>query len=183
MQRQLPISIILGCVMIFLLSCDKGVGPTQQAATPAQSGYMAGTIRFQNWPPADSLVDLRLVAFQNFPPTNIVNEVLAGAAEVYPVLGDTNHLPYYVSSTGYVAKFTARQYKYIVVAQRYGPGLTSDWRAVGQYDLDSNYAVPSAATVVANDTTRNININVDFRNPPPPPQLAPGSMHRSAHRQ
>lgn len=170
----------LGALFLFL-SCDKGVGPATQTPPPAPSGYLAGRIQFQNWPPADSLIDLRLVAFQRFPPSNIVNEVLSGGAEVYPTLGDTNHLTYYVASLDYVAKFTAREYKYIVVAQRFGPAITTDWRAVGQYDLDSNYAVPSSATVVANDTTRNININVDFHNPPPQP-FAPSSGRRSAIR-
>lgn len=130
---------------------------------------MSGVIRYQHWPPQDSLLDLRIVAFTVFPPSNIVNEVLLRRAIVYPPLEDTALVPFFVDSLAYIFSLPPNEYKYIVVAQQFGPTVTTDWRAVGQYDLDSNLSVPSPVTIVADDTTRDIDINVDFANPPPQP--------------
>ena len=44
-----------------------------------------------------------------------------------------------------------------------------DWRAVGQYDLDTILTEPSPVVVTANDTLDGIDILVDFANLPPPP--------------
>lgn len=141
-------------------------------------GYMSGVIRYQHWPPRDSLHDLRLVAFRVFPPSNIVSEVLLGRAVVYPPLGDTALVPFFVDSLRYQFSLPAGEYKYVVVAQQYGPTVTTDWRAVGQYDLDSNYAVPSPVMVIADSTVVGIDIRVDFSNPPPPPPPPPSGLER-----
>ena len=117
-------SSILALSLAVLFACDKGVSPSAQPPPPA--GYMSGTIRYQNWPPRDSLVDLRLVAFSLFPPTNIVNEVLAGRAAVYPALGDTSHLPFIVDSVKYLFSLSPGTYEYVAVAQQFGPNITSD---------------------------------------------------------
>lgn len=130
---------------------------------------MSGVLRYQHWPSPDSLLDLRIVAFTVFPPSNIVNEVLLGRAIVYPPLGDTALVPFYIDSLHYIFSLPANEYKYVAVAQQFGPTVTTDWRAVGQYDLDSNRTVPSPVTIVAHDTTRDIDISVDFANPPPQP--------------
>ncbi len=152
---------------LLLSSCDKGLSPS--AAGPTVSmGYMSGMIRYQHWPPGDSLVDLRLVVFRVFPPTNIVNEVLLGRAVVYPPLGGSA-LPFYVDSLLYEFSLPAGEYQYVAIAQQFGPAISTDWRAVGQYDLDSNLFIPSPVMIVENDTTYDINFNVDFTNPPPPP--------------
>jgi hypothetical protein len=152
-----------------LSGCDKGLSPSISAPPPIPMGHMSGVIRYQHWPPRDSLHDLRLVAFRVFPPSNILGEVLLGRAVVYPPLGDTALVPFFVDSLRYRFILPAGEYKYVVVAQQYGPIVTTDWRAVGQYDLDTNLVVPSPVTIAADDTSRNIDINVDFRNPPPPP--------------
>ena len=168
--NRLPGVILIMSLFILLSGCDEGLSP----AVPAvPMGFMAGVISYHHWPPRDSLVDLRLVAFRVFPPTNIVSEVLLGRAVVYPPLGDTALVPFFVDSLPFGFSLPAGDYKYVVVAQRYGPDLYADWRPVGQYDLDTNLAVPSPVTIVVNDTTRNVDINVDFANPPPPPFIHP----------
>jgi hypothetical protein len=170
MSRLLRVFLINVLPVLLLESCDKGLSPSAPPSQPIPMGYMSGVIRYQHWPSRDSLHDLRLVAFRVFPPSNIVNEVLLGRAVVYPPLGDTALVPFFVDSLPYQFILPAGEYQYVVVAQQYGPGVTTDWRAVGQYDLDSNLTVPSPVTVAADDTSRNIDINVDFRNPPPPPE-------------
>ena len=169
---RFPRIVLIVSLFVLLHGCDEGLSPT---ATGVPTGFMSGIVRYQHWPPRDSLVDLRLVAFRVFPPTNIVNEVLLGRAVVYPPLGDTAFVPFFVDSLLFGFSLPAGEYKYVVVAQRYGPDLYADWRPVGQYDLDTNLAVPSPVTIVANDTTWNVAINVDFRNPPPPPFVQPES--------
>ncbi|MEK9135918.1 MAG: hypothetical protein AAB393_02240 [Bacteroidota bacterium] len=170
MNHSLARFLVAVLLAAALGSCDKGLGPTVAPAPSVASGYMSGLIRYQHWPPRDSLHDLRLVAFRVFPPTNIVNEVLLGRAFVYPPLGDTALVPFFVDSLRFKFSLPTGVYQYVVVAWQYGPGVTTDWRAVGQYDLDTNFVVPSPVTIIANDTTGSININVDFRNPPPPPE-------------
>jgi len=153
-------------IAVFAGGCDEGLKP---AAPVIPTGYMSGLIRFQHWPPPDSLVDLRIVAFRVFPPMNIPTEVQLGRVAIYPPLGDTTHLPFHVDSTRYGFALQAGEYPYVIVAQRYGQNILADWRVVGQFDLDSILTVPSLVTILENDTTFNINISVDFSNPPPPP--------------
>jgi len=160
-------TLFLVTFLVVVFGCDKGISPSAQPPPPA--GYMSGTIRYRHWPSSDSLIDLRIVAFSLFPPSNIVNEVLAGRAAVYPPLGDSALVPFYVDSLSYAFSLSSGEYQYVAVAQQFGPNITSDWRAVGQYDLDSNLVVPSPVTINPNDTTAHVDINVDFDNPPPPP--------------
>ncbi|MER3523731.1 MAG: hypothetical protein C4326_06590 [Ignavibacteria bacterium] len=148
---------------ITLTACNEGLAPRVE-----KSG-ISGTIRYKHWPPQDSLRDLRLVAFKRFPPSNIVGDILQGNAVVYPPIGDTALVPFYVDSLKYTAPLPPGKYEYVVIAQRYGPNIFTDWRPVGQYDLDTNYATPSPVVVLDGTLTRFVDINVDFRNPPPFP--------------
>jgi hypothetical protein len=149
-----------------VISCDGGLAPPERAEGPP---YLTGLITYRNWPPADSIVDLRLVLFVNYPPGDIVQEVLSGRAVVHPPLGDTSLVPFFVDSLRYGLTAPAGTYAYVVVAQQFGPNIRQDWRAVGQYDLDADPSVPTPVTLADGDTTRGINILVDFLNPPPTP--------------
>jgi hypothetical protein len=146
-----------------ILSCDEGLAPRSDNLA-IQTG-IAGTVLFENWPAPDSLVDLRLVAFRTFPPENIFVEVISGQAFAYPAIGDTTRIPLYVDQYDFQFELPAGEYGYLVVAQQYGDDLFSDWRAVGQYDLDSD-SLPSPLEVIENQVTRNIIIGVDFNNLP-----------------
>ncbi|HEX9655999.1 MAG TPA: hypothetical protein VGB89_03655 [Bacteroidota bacterium] len=152
----------------FLLGCDKGIQPTQ-AGGGGGAGTMTGLITYRNWPTIDSLHDLRIIAFRLFPPTNVVNEVLQGRAIVYPSLGDTSLVPFFVDSLRYSFTLASGTYQYVVIAQQFGPSVTTDWRPVGQFDLDSNLTQPSTVDIVAGEATAGIDILVDFANPPPAP--------------
>jgi hypothetical protein len=154
--------VLLGSVV----SCDGGLAPPERAAGPP---FVSGLITYRNWPAADSIVDLRLVLFRNFPPGDIVQEVLSGRAVVYPAIGDTSLIPFFVDSLAYLFTAPSGTYAYAVVAQQFGPNVQEDWRAVGQYDLDFDLSVPSPVTLTDGDTTRGIDIAVDFLNPPPTP--------------
>jgi hypothetical protein len=155
--------IVVILLLIFLPGCDHGLEPPKENVRTAISGI----ISYQNWPPPDSLLDLRLVAFKEYPPTNIFFEVTSGRAIVYPPILNEG-LPLNVTDYTYIMDLPAGEYAYLVVAQQYGINITSDWRAVGQYDttgtgLDS---IPTTIMLKENRVLDSINIRVDFHNLP-----------------
>jgi hypothetical protein len=167
---RMPTKYALALLLLFSFSsCDQGMKPPP----PAPFTGFSGVVRFRNWPPADSLRDLRIVAFRNFPPRSIFEEVLNGRAVVYPSLLDTFDLPLFVDTVRFLIPTPTGRFEYIAVAQQFGPNLFTDWRPVGQYDLDTNRAVPTPIDVIQDIETQHIDIDVDFRNPPPPPFAHP----------
>lgn len=168
-MRFIPLAAIL-VLIVSVIGCDKGLGPSSTSPAAAGMGAFKGTVRFQNWQLADSLYDMRLIAFRVFPPQDVVNEVQQGRAVVYPPLITGGALATRnTDSVQYTLQIQAGTYPYVVIAQQFGPNIFMDWRAVGQYDLDTNLTQPSPVVVTAGDTTRNIDILVDFAHLPPPP--------------
>ena len=151
---------LLSGILIFS-RCDHGLSPADATVVTGISGEITYE---DNWPPADSLKDLRLVAFKKFPPRNIVLEVLSGEAIVYPPI-DSASLQFYVTSQEYSMELPPDTFEYIVVAQRYGDDVFNDWRAVGQYDTDED-SLPTPIILKENTFLKNINIHVDFENLP-----------------
>jgi hypothetical protein len=170
-MRRLNLVILLICFGVLLIpGCDKGIqAPPETAPGGAEQQGFSGVIRYSNWPPTDSLVDLRLIAFKTFPPRNILADALTGQAIVYPPIGPSPSLPFNVDTTHYFVPTPPGEFQYIVVAQQFGPNVFSDWRAVGQYDLDANLAVPTPIRVPENGRVRNVDIVVDFSRRPPQP--------------
>jgi hypothetical protein len=146
------------------------VGPPPPSEPPTD-GALSGIVTYRNWPPLDSLFDLRIVAFRDFPPGDILGAVLGGRAIVYPALGDTALVPFFVDSLAFRFSLPAGEYKYLAVVHQFGRNLFTDWRAVGQYDTDSDPLVPTPIVVPGGDTLRGVTIPVDFVNRPPPPFL------------
>jgi hypothetical protein len=156
---------------VLALRCDKGLAP--QAETTTFTG-ISGTIFFQNWPPADSLVDLRLVAFKKFQPKftaqDIFIQILSDPPEAftYPGLSDTTRIPADVDKFDFDFELPAGTYEYLVVAHRYGPDILADWQAAGQYDVDAD-SLPSPITVTEGKVIQNVLISVDFHDLPMQP--------------
>jgi hypothetical protein len=158
------------CVLLATVmagGCDEGLQPP--ATAPAVPGIVSGTVRFLNWDSAGTFLDLRLVFFRNFPPPDIIQEVLQGRASVYPPLGGGSLALPGADSVAYAATVSPGVYRYIAIAQQFGPDVMADWRAVGQYDLDTNLTIPSPVTVAAGERLAGIDISVDFDHLPPPP--------------
>ena len=169
MQRHFRKSSLFLLLLCFLPSCDEGLQPPQVGGSVAL-GTFTGLVTFTNWEAVDSLYDLRLVAFTVYPPDDILNEVLQGRAIVHPPLQTGQ--PFAARGTdsvSYSIVVPAKTYPYVVIAHQFGPDVFNDWRPVGQYDLDTNLTTPSSVVVVDGQTTPNINIIVDFENPPPLP--------------
>ena len=167
MRRAIRVRHLLLLVLVALAACDEGLGPP--ASPPVPPGVLAGTVRFFHWDSAGPTLDIRLVAFRVFPPGDIIAEVLQGRAVVHPPVGGPPLVTGTPDSADVLLTLPAGEYPYVVVAQQFGPVMTTDWRAVGQYDLDSNLTSPSPVLILPGDTTRGIDIIVDFTRIPPPP--------------
>ncbi len=169
-MARLRIIAVLPVVILLLWSgCDKGLAPLNEP-----SGF-SGVIRFKNWPPPDSVLELRLVAFERYPSdtSNIILALLSGEAVVYPPVGSTgfakfvDSIPYVFTDEGAVIKVT--RYDYVVVAHRYGTNFLADWQPAGVYTTTPNSFEPAPVQVLLHRVVPNIDINVDFDNPPPKP--------------
>lgn len=150
-------------------SCDTGLSPLNEP-----SGF-SGVVHFRHWPPPDSVRELRIVAFERYPTDSagIIAALLAGQAAVYPEL--ERRLPTFVDSIEY--EFTTKKglnlkvtnYEYVIVAQQYGPNVLTDWRPAGVYSARPHSFEPAPVRVLLHRIIPNINIDVDFNNPPPRP--------------
>lgn len=151
-----------GFLLFFISSCDQGIVPE-----PPPAYGIAGTAYFSNWPPPDSIQDLRLVAFKSYPTGNVVNEVLQGNARFTNRLGP--HGAAEISYTLLLSPLQPGTFEYIAVAQQYGPNLFADWRAVGVYYAAGDTTRPGTVFVPGNAIVQGVDIYIDFDNPPPPP--------------
>lgn len=146
------------------MGCDGGLHPPE----PIPKSYIAGTVYFINdlsdWPPADSILEIRVVAFKTYPPKDIISEIINKQA--YFTI-DT--LPRFVDSARYYIDIPDAPtiIQYIVVAQRYGTIM--EWRAIGVWTLSGDKTKPSELNIDWGMHFDSINIEVDFKNLPPQP--------------
>jgi len=164
------LAVFLALSLGFIAGCDKGLGPLNEP-----SGF-SGVIHFKNWPADQSTVlELRLVAFTAFPSDSVAifPALLAGQAVVYPPVGATGFkkfvdtLHYAFTTQGTTLQLTT--YKYIAIAQRFGTNYFADWKPCGVYTLGPNAFDPAPVQVLLHRVIPNIDITVDFNNPPPKP--------------
>lgn len=149
--------------IITLASCDGGLEPYKAE----EMSYIKGRIYYKNgkdnWPPKDSVLEVRVVAFKNFASDSIYKDIISGNA-IY-----TNEsTAMYVDSADFVieVKEAPVNFNYIVVAQRYGSLF--EWRAIGVYTVNGDVFNPSKL-FVEKGKSYFITMNVDFNNLPPQP--------------
>ena len=159
------LSIIVALCTLVPCGCDQGLAP--EPAAPSTHVYgIRGVITFKNWPPADSVRDLRLAVLQNYPVENLVNEVLLGRARF------TDRLPYGLDSIAYTLTLTPLppgRFPLVGVAQQYGPNQLSDWRVVGVFFANGDTTRPGAIDVPPDSIVSGIDVHVDFQHLPPQP--------------
>jgi hypothetical protein len=147
-------------------ACDQGLSPEGSSHPTPVYGFR-GTVHFKNWPPRDSIVDLRVVSFKHHPSQNILDDVLQGRAGFTPRLQ-----PYGADSIAYtliLSPIPAGAFAYTAVAQQFGQNINTDWRAVGLYLSAGDTSGPGSISVPGDSVISGIDIFVDFNNPPPPP--------------
>jgi len=174
MNRRLLIPVLLYLFILVLYGCDKGLNPDP-------SGF-SGVIRLTNWPPPDSVWELRLVAFKN-PPTDsssLIIEWLRGNVLVYPPIGSpsftkTDSTGRFVDSIRYNVLLQGIdvdepvRYSYVALAWRYSPNVFTDWRPAGIYTHQQGSFIPRPLVIAKHQFVRGVDILCDFRNPPPRP--------------
>jgi len=167
-------NIFYSLVVVLIISlhgCDKGIEPGEESVAVG----FGGTINFQGeWP--EGIKRTHLVVFKEaikdtsdfFPPNlSFVVDSIPHKSEVfnYNSLED-NFLPVFQLNPG--------SYKYIVVAQSKTENISlrrRDWFVVGVYCTNSDQTKPATLVIPPGRFLDNINITVDFNNPPPqPPQ-------------
>lgn len=163
------IPFILLLVLILISGCDKGIEPGEQLGPAGFSGKVTflGT-----WP--EGIKRTHLVVFKSpikasedfFPPnlTFIVDSIPYRSSEFSYNSFDNNFVPIFQIGAG--------SYNYVVVAQSSTPDISldrKDWVVVGVYCLNGDQTNPAVLSISAGKVTENVNIVVDFNNPPPQP--------------
>ena len=162
-------------VALLMSGCeDSGLWDGGLAPLNEPSGF-SGVIHFKNWPPPDSVQELRIVAFLEYPrdSANILQVLIAGGAAIYPPVG-TKGLTQYVDSLPFVftdegTYLKPATYNYVLIAHKYGSNILTDWRPAALYadPPESFNYIP--LRVLLHRITPGVNFYVDFHNPPPKP--------------
>ena len=160
------VSVITYC----LLACDHGIEPLE-----AESSGFSGTVTFNSeWP--DSIKRSFLVVFQN--PLNsdsdftifnlkyLSREIPLGSSQYAYSSLDSAFIP---PEPG---PFPSGSYSYVAVVQQSTENLSfarKDWFVSGVYYANGDTTDPGTMLIPDSTFVRNIDITVDFGNPPPQP--------------
>lgn len=160
--------LLNGLLALLLCHCNGGLDPTALPPNAELGGRLTVRGGNESYPPRDSILDLRVVAFRTMPrDSSIIAAVLAGQAYFTPtsILDSTR---YTISISFTEGTPEPLRLEYIAVAQQYGPNVFRDWRVVGVYASDSLWT-PKAVVLTRGERRSDIDITIDFRNPPPQP--------------
>jgi len=158
--------------LFFLIvnSCDHGIEPLE-----AETSGFSGTITFvSDWP--DSVKRSFLIVFQDplLSDTNFTIFNLKFLSREIP-FGSTVH-NFSSLDSAYIppdpGPFPAGTYAYVAVVQQSTPNLSlarKDWFVSGVYYANGDTTKPGTMVIPDSTFVRNINITVDFNNPPPQP--------------
>jgi hypothetical protein len=156
----------------FIAGCDKGIEPAE-ATVLGQMGF-TGKITFTGTWPA-GIKRTHIVIFKN---------IIQSADDFsLPNLSFViDSIPYRSSSYTYssiennnefsILTLAPGDYNYVIVAQSKIATLSldrKDWSVVGIYYSGNDYSKPGTMKIQNGVMTTDININVDFNNPPPQP--------------
>jgi len=162
----------LGIIITFFFSgCDKGIEPGELTEPVGFGGKVSflGT-----WP--SGIKRTHLVVFKNeikdtsdfFPPNLafVIDSIPYRSSSFNYSSLENNFLPIFQLAPG--------NYKYVVVAQSKTELISlrrRDWFVVGVYCINNDQTKAAALSIPPGKFLKDINITVDFSNPPPqPPQ-------------
>jgi hypothetical protein len=170
--KYLKLFLVVAASCIILISCDHGIEPKPVLKSPP--GF-SGTIRFlSEWP--DSVKRSFLVVFENPLKSDsdftILN--LKFLSREIP-LGVQTH-DFSSSDSAYIpatpGPFPPGSYAYVAVVQQSTDELSlarKDWFVSGIYYANGDTTTPGIMVIPDSTFVKNININVDFNNPPTQP--------------
>lgn len=169
-MNKILLNIFLFLFAFFVLSCNKGIEPGEPIG---QSGFSGKVTFVGKWP--EGIKRTHVVVFKN---------------EIKKVEDFFNYFSFIVDSIPYASKefkynsidnpfnpnikITPGVYSYVVVAQSKTPEITlvrSDWAVVGVYCINGDQTKPKTLIINPGQITSDVNITVDFNNPPPQPPM------------
>lgn len=168
MQQWHRLLVALISALLAIAGCDGGLDPTKLPPEAILSGRLIVRGGTASYPPRDSLRDLRVVAFRSIPrDSSIIAAILEGQAYFTQssVLDSNSYTITIPFSEGTPEPL---RLEYIAVAQQYGPNIFRDWRVVGVYAADTLWT-PKAVVLTRGERRTDVDITIDFRNPPPQP--------------
>ncbi|MBE0573072.1 MAG: hypothetical protein IH618_16130 [Ignavibacteriaceae bacterium] len=162
-------------LMLFAVTCDDhGIEPKPETPIDKVSGFSGSVTFIGEWP--DSIKRAFVVVFQNplltpgdftvFNLKYLSREIPIGAAAYEYSSLDSAFIP---SVPG---PFPPGTYAYIAVAQQSTDELSlarKDWFVSGIYYTQGDTTQPGTMLIPDSTFVENINITVDFNNPPPQP--------------
>jgi hypothetical protein len=157
-------------VIYCLVSCDHGIEPLE-----AETSGFGGTVTFvSDWP--DSVKRSFLVVFQNpllsdsdftiFNLKYLSREIPLGSTAHNFTSLDSSYIP---PEPG---PFPSGSYAYVAVVQQSTENISlarKDWFVSGIYYANGDTTKPGTMVIPDSTFVRNIDITVDFNNPPPQP--------------
>ncbi len=172
-MKKLFLILILVSLIFTTNSCDKGIEPNPPPVSSSEKTGFGGTVTFNGtWP--DSVKLTLLVIFKN----QLVTDQDFGLPNLSFVVGSisngTTEYIYNSDDNSYSSLFTLQpgQYNYVVVAQSTKETISldrKDWFIAGVYCVNGDQSQPVSLIIDEGKRTQDININVDFNNPPPQP--------------
>ena len=164
--------LILIILCLLLAACDGGLAPPP----PLELGF-SGTVHFTpgSWP-TDSLINLWIFASQIYPldSAKVYSGLFSNTPTIflYPSINESLQ-PFNVDSIAYSFPLHSGMYKYVGVIQQTSFDLAGQGirvlRVVGFFKDSTDSSKPGIVHVNDNYQVKEINIDVDFRNPPPQP--------------
>jgi hypothetical protein len=156
-------TLIIFLFALFFSSCDKGISPEEQ------TGFSGAVTFLGEWP--DSITRTHIVVFKD--PLNSINDFNAFNLRYVSleIPYGTRRYEYNSADSAYVP-INAGVYSYVAVAQSKTPSLSldrKDWTVAGLYYAGNDTTRPGALVIPENKMVRDINIIVDFENPPTQP--------------
>lgn len=162
---------VLFTLILLINGCDTGIEPGE----PIVPGGFSGTVTFTGaWP--TGVKRTHIVVFKN-PIQKTEDFFLPNLSFV------VDSIPYKSLAFNYnsleksfvnILQLWPGEYKYVVVAQSNTPEISfqrKDWWVVGVYCLNNDQTKPASLLIRSGQITPNVNINVDFNNPPPQPPM------------
>lgn len=163
--------ILLLVLILYLNGCDKGIEPGE----PIIPGGFSGTVSFiGQWP--EGIKRTHIVVFKNpiLKTEDFFLPNLSFVVDSIPYKSQTFNYNSLEKSFVDILQLWPGEYKYVVVAQSKTPEISfqrKDWNVVGVYCINNDQSKPASLIIRSNQVTPNVNINVDFNNPPPQPPM------------
>ena len=180
MRNKTNIKYLIGqsAILILMLAAvacdDHGIEPRPETPADKISGFSGKVTFINDWP--DSIKRAFVVVFQNplltpedftiFNLKFLSREIPLGAAAYEYSSLDSAFIP---SAPG---PFPPGTYAYIAVAQQSTENISfarKDWFVSGVYYANGDTTMPGTMVIPDSTFVENINITVDFNNPPPQP--------------